>query len=444
MNRTATILIVTGLVCLALVGCNGEKKAAVAIENRQLPANVGGLALTPESMTKAYAEHGFVFASGDPKAGGTIIDDTSPRPANLALNDTRLIVLVEGSGDALEGFRYTGRLIAESRAAWQGEAAKLPLLVVPIHWSDTSNPVLEHMNFKAQRRGAGVLQDMLQVHMLRHQSTPGATVSILAFSAGTRVVQMAFGCQIKEGQITAADTGQRPPWAGYVVNIAFVGCSIARLDPVPFEGLRGRFVNFVNRRDTHFGDRAPFAAPPGAGPALEHMVSGKFLQRNPGFGASANGFDKLPTLTSAEQFDLVDSSPKGRQVFRMINFRVPAELLPYGLMGEALESDDLDDFINLAPNHYIMVGRGAGGMVSGPAFTQYREVAAEFVQNFVAAALFDGRVSVSGLTSQPVRITPLDILTSPITVPGKLVEPFLPGPKNAEQPKEEEKKDKKE
>ncbi|NIA21014.1 MAG: hypothetical protein GWP05_03365 [Anaerolineaceae bacterium] len=384
--------------CLLLAaGCKSSKSKS-AVERRLITPELVSGSLTVGALPRVYGVDEFVYAT----PGGVISSDQD-NDAGLPLDDRRLIVFAEGSGDSLKGFLYTARLIAESQVA-----AKLirqqPLLLLPVRWSYTRNAVAEHLNIKAQKEGAAFLQDIVHAWYLRHGDDPAAGVSLLGFSAGTRVVQMAFGCDVAQGEITATDTGRRPAYMAAVGNVTFVGASISRQDPLPLDVIRGRFINFVNPRDTHFGDRVAFVAPAGAGPVVKHMLSGRSFERSPRFGASVNGFDALPTLTRAAHFKAVDSCPAARWVFRRINFPVPEELVAYGLFGERLENDNLDDFVNLAPNHYIMVGRGPGGATGGLPLAIYRDLATEFVQRFVASALLTGRLPDPSLQSQPRRL----------------------------------------
>lgn len=408
----------------ALAGCNGEAARLEPIAHRELPADVGGMSLTSGSVGTVYGAEAFVYAVRKSGGAGVTLRDDTDAGAGLGLADARLIVLVEGSGDSLAGFRHTARLIADSPHTWfagsQGQ-----LLLVPLHWSESGDVVREHVNLNGQRRGAVALQDMIRAHALRHGETPGAGVSLLGFSAGTRVIQMAFGAEVDPGK-GVASRGDVPPYMATVRHVVFVGSSLSRRDVMPLEVIGGRLINFVNPRDTHFGDRAPNMTPAGSDPRLGKLMNPMaVMQRSPGFGASAHGFDRLPTLTAPEQFDVADGSAVGRKAFRRVNCPVPESLVPYNIFGTAVENDDLDDFLNRAHNHYILVGRGPGGATGGAEFAQYREVAAEFVQQFVAPALASGRVPTTELTARPKRIKPLKILTAPLELPGKIVKPLL-------------------
>lgn len=421
------------LTSLVLCGCPPPQQTEPPAVHRELPTDVATESLTVAGLVQVYGTSVFVYASGDPESGGRIFDDTAAAKDDTALADARLLVLVEGSGDSLAGFRHTARLITSSRWAWPGDNAGAPLLIVPLHWCKSADPISEHLDYKAQCQGAAAIQDICRAHALRHSRARGAELSILGFSAGCRVIQMAFGCTVKEGQANAVDSGQRADQLRHVANIVFVGASIARDDPTPYDCIHGRFINFVNPRDTHFGDRAPYAAPAGSAVTIDRLVNTRFLERQPGFGASANGFDRLPTFTAPEQFAAADSSPAARLAFRMINVRVPPALLAYGLTGLPVNNDNFDDFWNLAPNHYIMVGRGPGGKLDGPMFGQYRNTAAEFVQNFLAPALLRASVPATDLVAKPVRINPL-------AVPGQLVQPLLAPLESKSQPKAGENK----
>ncbi len=395
-SRRCVILLAWACLLLA-AGCKSSKPKS-AVERRHITPELVSGSLTVAALPRVYGVDDFVYATP-----GRLITSDQDNDAGQPLDDSRLIVLVEGSGDSLKGFLYTARLIAKSQVAAR-LVRQQPLLLLPVRWSHTRNAVSEHMNIKAQKEGAAFLQNMVHAWHLRHGDDPAGGVSLLGFSAGTRVVQIAFGCDVAQGKISATDTGRRPAYMAAVGHVVFVGASISRQDPLPLDVIGGRFINFVNSRDTHFGDRVAFVAPAGAGPVVKHMLSGKSFERSPRFGASANGFDALPSLTRAEHFEAADSSPVARRVFRRINFRVPEELVAYGLLGEKLENDNLADFINLAPNHYIMVGRGPGGTTGGLQFGIYRNLAGEFVQSFVASALLTGRVPDPTLESKPAGL----------------------------------------
>jgi hypothetical protein len=93
----------------------------------------------------------------------------------------------------------------------------------------------------------------------------------------------------------------------------------------------------------------------------------------------------------------------------MVNVPVPMGLVPYNLFGDPVPNDDADDYLNLAPNHYTMVGRGPAGRTSVPTFAQYRAAAEEFVREQVGAAALRGRVFRFDLEAQPVGANPLKI-----------------------------------
>lgn len=415
MNRFLTIVLLS-LAGLTALGCGSKPSQVEGLESmvrRQLPEDVRTAALTALTLPSIYGTEAFVFARRDVLSGHIdILDDTSAA-GDAELSDVRLVIYVEGSGDTLEGFRYTARLIAESPESWPAGAAST-LLLLTVHWSTTDDVVTEHVSLDDQRRGAVELQDMVKVHHVRHQGSRRAMVSLLGFSAGTRVVQLAFGARIDPQQGTA-EAGECPSYMEWVDHVAFVGSSLARSDLVPLERIHGRMVNFVNPRDTHFGDRAANVATPGAKPRVGEMVNPmRIVYRSPGFGASASGFDALPTLTDPEQFVAADGTPAGRSAFRRVNVRVPEGLVPYNLLGARVVNDDLDDFVNLARNHYILVGRGGGGTTSGAEFGQYRELAATFVRRFVAPILATGRLTTTEFTAEARPVTPLDRLTAPL------------------------------
>lgn len=395
------------LACLAQ-GCGKEKR--LPCEPRQIGDEALG-ALAPAALRAAYATPAFCVR-GD--ARGAVQDtDLLPEPC---VDDANLIVFVEGAGDTVAGFRRTAALLAESPCAFPGRGD--PLAVVLLHWSESANPVSEHLNRDAQRAGAGLLNHILEVHRRRH-AQDGA-VSIVAFSAGTRVTEFAFSGNLPEGATAYREALDR------VENVVYLGSSVWREDPTPYENIRGRFINFVNPRDTHFGDRSAYAAPAGESPRFGAWLKQGTLVRNPGFGASVAGFRRLPTLTAADQFDALDAAPtdgpgaRVRQAFKRVNVPVPDTLIAYNLFGQPVPDDGLDDYVNEAPNHYVLVGRGPAGAAAGAVFAQYESLAAEFVRDFVAAAALKGRVDRFALSAKPHAADPLGV---PLPVPWAVIRP---------------------
>lgn len=397
------------LAVAATVACaaGGGCKSASPRLPRTIGAEVLG-ALTPAALREAYAAPAFVVrgADGGKRVG---IQDTD-LAADSRVDDTNLLVLVEGAGDTAAGFRWTARLLAESPYSFYG--AGEGLVVVLLKWSQSTNAVAEHMNREAQQAGSARLADMLEVHRRRHGG--GGRVSVVGFSAGTRVIQMAFG------GVQSGDQAWHPEALARVEDVVFLGSSLGSEEAMPFGSIRGRFLNFVNLRDTHFGDRAAYVAPAGESANLLKLLQQGTIQRRPRFGASVAGFLSLPTLTSPEQFEAVavlERLPRGgdaRGAFRMINVPVPPMLIAYNLFGSPLYDDDLDDYLNLAPNHYILVGRGPGGSTEDPSFKQYSASAAEFVQEHVAPAALHGRLYRVGLKTVAKGADPLGL---PLPVP---------------------------
>lgn len=437
MMRHARELAFVALVAIALgAGCAPPQDQQDPKLRQRIPAEeVRSTRLTANTLARVYGAQAFVFVHRQ-RDGSVLVADDTQYPSEAPLDDTRLVLFAEGSGDTLEAFRHSARLIAESQfALLPGEHPTL--LILPVHWSESTDLVREHTNRQAQMNGAAMLQDMVNVQAHRHGDWDEASVSIVAFSAGTRVTQMAFGGRVEDGK-TQAVVGEYPPYMDRVRNVVFMGSSLSRLDPLPLEGIRGRFINFVNPRDTHFGDRAVSVAPAGGGPRLERIINPlAFVERAPGFGASTEGFTRLPTLTTPEQFAAVDEYQRTRRAFRRVNVPVPDGLLAYSLVGLKIEKDNLDDFLNLAHNHFIMVGRGPGGAFGpGGPFDQYRGVAYEFVRDFVTPALTRGRIVKVQLESDAKPIDTLELLTAPLTVPVRVVQPILEGAqkKTADEP----------
>jgi len=359
-------------------------------------------ALAPEALCKAYATPAFVVRDTDEDGRHVAFQDTELDPA-VHVDDTNLIIYIEGSGDTVDASRWTMRLLAESPHGFPGRPDRL--VVALLKWSETRDVVAEHLNRPAQLRAAAVLHHMLEIHRRRHGSH--GHVSIIGFSAGTRVAQLAFLGEVSEGEDT------HPEGLAHTDHIVFLGSSMCSLDETPFGVIRGRFLSFINPRDTHYGDRAPYAAPAGEGPRVLKILHPEVLLRRPNFGASVVGFRHLPTLTSAEQFDALEAAraadadgPLAR-AFRIVNVPVPLGLVPYNLFGNPVPNDDADDYLNLAPNHYTMVGRGPAGRTDTPTFKQYRAAAEEFVREQVASAALRGRLYRFDLESQPGGANPL-------------------------------------
>ena len=161
------------------------------------------------------------------------------------------------------------------------------------------------------------------------------------------------------------------------------------------------------------------------------------MLRHPMFGASVIGFRHLPTLTRPEQFQAIDEADGPamrralRQAFRMVNVPTPIDLVPFNVFGDPLANDDGDDYLNLAPNHYVMVGRGPAGGVDDPAFAQYRASAEEFVKEHVAAAALEGRLYRVDLKTKPRSAKLIDV---PLPLPWAVISP--PSKEKSAPPKE--------
>lgn len=369
--------------------------------------------LDASEIAHTYGSAAFVYREGIPGISQnmrlrTDLEITATEP----VHDANLIIFVEGSGDQLIHFRHTAHLLAESDYHPPGD---LPhLLILLVHWSETTRVVREHLNYQAQAQAAETLKRMCHIHQRRHPDGQGF-VGIIGFSAGTRITQLAFGAVLPEGR-----PGDKPPFLSgvpdemkHVRNVVYLGSSINREDPLPFQEIDGRFINFINYRDTHYGDRAPYFAPAGTSPVLLRVLEANLYLTRPRTGASANGFSLLPTLTTTEQFDLLDLDPRLQQAFRMVDVEVPPELVPWSSASLPILDDDFDDHWNRAPNHYTVVGRGPKGALRSAVFDQYKEVTFEFVREQVASAVMHGRVYEFHLHTRP-RPSILPALLSPI------------------------------
>jgi len=474
MHRGRVSLVLLAVASALLAGC---RSAPAPRMPRLVGQEVLG-ALTPAGLREVYRTPAAVVRSIEGTKHIAVQD--ADLAADSLVDDTNLLVFVEGAGDTVEGFRSTARLVAESPYTFPGGNGRL--VVVLLKWSESTNVVAEHMNRAAQQAGAAALVDMLEVHRLRHGSD--GHISLIGFSAGTRVIEMAFQGAAAQGE-EPSDPGSaeakpggparlavarprglsnspelgmakpdgprarpraEPGWhaeaLAQVANVVFLGSSIGSEESMPLAGIRGRFLNFVNPRDTHFGDRAAYVAPAGGSADPLKLLQQATIQRRPRFGASVAGFLDLPTLTAIGQFDAVESLERsaGAEVagraFKRVNVPVPPTLMAFNLFGDPLPNDDLDDYLNQAPNHYILVGRGPSGRTDVVDFRQYRPAAEEFVREFVAAAALRGRIDRFDLKSVSQGANPFGVpfivpwaifgSSPPAAEPEKSAEPAVP------------------
>lgn len=420
MHRTFSLLVAgLGLAAIA-AGCAAEQHHKPRLVGQEVLG-----ALTPAALRDTYRTPAFVVRGLDHhhRAGAQDTDLAADAP----IDDRNLIIFAEGAGDTVEGFRQTARLVAESPHDFPGAGDSL--VIIHLKWCESGSAVTEHMNHKAQEAGAVRLAEMLEVHRLRHGAA--GRVGIIGFSAGTRVTQIAFS-----GAATHPLDWHAEAFA-LVDNVAFVGSSMGTEEEMPLRSIRGRFLNFVNPRDTHFGDRAAFVAPAGSAANPLKLLQQATLQRRPRFGASVAGFRALPMLTAVDQFDDLDAMARlaaaggnadvGRG-FKRVNVPVPPTLMAFNIFGAALPDDDYDDYLNLAPNHYILVGRGSAGRTDLLDFRQYREASEEFVREHLAAAALHGRLHKFDLHAVSRGADPLGL---PTFVPWAV---FSPGQKAPEEP----------
>lgn len=408
---------VAAVLAAAALAAGGCKSAAVQAQ-RQIGNEVEG-GMTAAALRQAYRTPAFVVrqASGGRFAA---VQDTDLSP-NSQVDDTNLLVFAEGSADTIEGFRWTARLLAESPYGFSPNPDRLVIIV--LKWSQGISAVAEHLNSAAQAKGAAALAEMLEVHRRRHHSD--GHVALVGFSAGTRVIERAFAAAVAERDAARHEAFEP------VDNIVFLGSSVGLMETPQFEGLRGRFINFVNPRDTHFGDRAAYVAPAGEKADPLKLLQQATIQRRPRFGASVAGFQALPLLTNVSQFDAIEAlersaAPRAaRSAFKMINVTVPPTLVPFNVFGAPIPDDDLDDYVNMAPNHYATVGRGASGRTDLPDFKQYRPAAEEFVRDFVGDAAFRGRLDSFDLKSVTKGANPTGL---PLPVPWAILNPGEKGP----------------
>ena len=200
----------------------------------------------------------FVYLDCRDEEPDCVIRQSSDVSADYPINDRHLIIFVEGSGDSSVHFTHTARLILESEMAREMHE---PILMVLLPWSQSSSVVAEHLSAANQRTGAQALQQMVIAHQRRWGEKGVCT--LVGFSAGTRVVQQAFGAKGLIGKHGPIMPPERPAAMSHVTHVIFLGSSMLRGDPIPFDNITGNFVNFRYPHDTFYGDRAPFAAPAG-------------------------------------------------------------------------------------------------------------------------------------------------------------------------------------
>ena len=408
MRKAAWMGLAAGLAAVLVGGCQGGGR---------LPRTIGPQALGslgPQGVREVYHTPAFVVRAAH---GGrhTAVQDTD-LAADEVVDDSNLLIFAEGAGDTVDAFRWTAALLAEAPHGFPEDPDRL--VMVLLRWSESTSIAREHLNRAAHEKAAQLLRHMAEVHRRRHGDR--GRLALVGFSAGSHVIRLAFSGP-RDPREEAGPEGLR-----HVSNVVFLGSSIGGDEPLALDGIRGRFLNFINPRDTHFGDRLVYAAPAGDRPRpLEFLKQGTVLRR-PGYGASAAGFRYLPTLTSPGQFDAIEevrdprASEAIHRAFRMVNVRVPEDLVPYDLFGQPVSSDDLDDVLNLGRNHFILVGRGPGGRTDGVEFAQYRRPAEEFVQEQVASAALAGRLDRTGLESRPAVANPLRV---PLPVPWAVIRP---------------------
>ena len=276
--------------CLAS-GCAQE----TACSPRRLLSDAPG-ALTPEALRQAYQTPAFVVR--DTQDGRCVAVQDTGLADDALVDDVNLLIYVEGSGDRIPLSRWTMALLAESPHGFPDCPERL--VVVLLKWGESHDVVAEHTNRKAQMAGAAALNRMLEVH--RRRNGGRGRVSVVGFSAGTRVTQWAFDGTLPEGEKAY------PKALEHTDNVVFLGSSVSCANCTPFAMLRGRFLSFVNPRDTHYGDRAPFVAPAGETPRFGKFLTLEPVLRHPMFGASVMGFRHLPTLTSPVQFDVIETA----------------------------------------------------------------------------------------------------------------------------------------
>ncbi len=413
------------LACLAAVtgGCGKPAARTVA----PIPREATEMSAASQDLLRGYDTPAWVYRAGRPDDDPVIYrSDGDTIPDNI--DDTNLVIFAEGSSDMPPHFLRTAQLLAESPYHPHTESPNL--LIVLIHWSESMSVVAEHLNYEGQEHGSKIMRRMCTLHQARHGDD--GFVGIIGFSAGTRVTQLAFGAVLPAGR----PGDKLPTLVGVaeemraVDTVVYLGSSLNRHDPLPFGVLKGRFINFVNPRDTHYGDRAPYYAPAGTSPVYIRVAQANLYKARPRTGASANGFAHLATLTDEQQFGILDLDPQVDRIFRMVNCEVPGELIPWSVVSVPILNDDLDTYWNLAPNHYTMVGRGPEGKLYSKTFDQYKDLSFEFVREQVASAVLHGRVYEFDLKSEPrpnimpALIDPANLILS---IKSKKEAPFYSG-----------------
>ena len=357
------------------------------------------LSSEPISVSRAvndvYKTHGLIYRSSSSQTSshGPVWTDAE-LPADYLINDRHLIIYAEGSGDQVKHFYHSISLLLNSELAVElGDQ----IAAAVVHWSKSTKVVTEHLSGKNQQEGALALQNMVITHNQRWGDAGSCT--LIGFSAGTRVIQQAFGVEgvtDKDGNVKPALP--RPPDMDHVTHIVYLGSSMLRQQAIPYDQIRGQFINFQNHRDTHYGDAAPYAAPAGNAPDISKGAETIFFKKRPKVGASANGFIQIPTVSAKGTW----TDAEGRKMAtptiwpKKCNFLVPKNLIPLGVGQIPLPLptlfDSMDDFWNNAQNHYIMMGRGPKGAIDSVSYRWYRNRARNFVQTEVAEAVLTGAI----------------------------------------------------
>ena len=359
------------------------------------------LAAEPISITSAlnevYKTRGLVYRSSASQTShhGPVWTDAA-LPADYPINDRHLIIYAEGSGDEVKHFYHSISLLLNSDLAAE---LGVQITAAVVHWSKSTKVIDEHLSGKNQQEGAVALQNMVIAHDRRWGDAGSCT--LLGFSAGTRVIQQAFGVEgvtDKDGNFKPALP--RPPEMDHVTHIVYLGSSMLHDQEIPYDQIRGHFINFQNPRDTHYGDAAPYAAPAGNAPDISKGAATIFFKKRPKAGASANGFSQLPTVRAKGSWKDASGRKTGTPTIwpKKCNYRVPKDLIPLGVGQIPLPLptlfDSMDDFWNNAQNHYIMMGRGPKGTIDSATYRWYRKRAEKFVQNDVAQATLTGEIQV--------------------------------------------------
>ena len=153
------------------------------------------LAAEPLSVSSAlsdvYKTQGLIYrSSGAQTSGHGPVWTDAELPADYLINDRHLIIYAEGSGDQVKHFYHSVSILLGSDVAAE---LGVQIAAAVVHWSKSTKVIDEHISGENQQEGAVALQNMVIAHYQRWGNAGSCT--LIGFSAGTRVIQQAFGVE---------------------------------------------------------------------------------------------------------------------------------------------------------------------------------------------------------------------------------------------------------